>query len=95
MSDEIGRAYLYSAPHANLHGARRFGVVHTDFGAWLPDWWRNRQKLDIRITPLSEDDLKLPLIDIVKAHIHELDDTPADQHELRQPEQEGEETDGI
>jgi hypothetical protein len=66
----IAFAYLYSAP---FHGKRHFGIIHTGDG-WVPNWWSKRAKLDIRVTPLTRDEIAHPLIDIIRTHAYKLDD---------------------
>jgi hypothetical protein len=70
VSASLAPAYLYSEPY---YGRRHFGIIHTGDG-WFPEWWRTREKRDIRIAPLTEEDLRHPLIDIIRAHVRELED---------------------
>jgi hypothetical protein len=68
IGERLEFAYLYSAP---FHGKRHFGIIHTSDG-WVPGWWAKRSELDIRVTPLTAEDLAHPLIDIIRTHVSKL-----------------------
>ena len=56
--------YLVRAPAPNRSGCRTFFTSPVDFE---PPWWRKRQQLDIRVTPLTAEEYAQPLLDIIAA----------------------------
>ena len=62
--------YLVSAPTMRSY-RRTFFTFPVD---WEPPWWRDRHRMDYRVTPLSDADYHRPLVDIVKAHEDKLRD---------------------
>src|SRR6266436_286672 len=70
--DVVG--YLVSAPALNHSTRRSFSTFPIDFE---PPWFRQRHKLDIRITPLTREEYAKPLVDIICQHAHKLRDPQA------------------
>jgi hypothetical protein len=67
--------YLVSAPAPNHSTRRSFSTFPADFE---PPWFRQRYKLDIRITPLTREEYAKPLVDIICQHAHKLRDRQAE-----------------
>jgi hypothetical protein len=68
-------AYLVSEPDPMRRGLRRFWTFPAD---WEPPRMNQRQKFDIRITPLTAEEYAKPLLDIVNEHEKKLRDPQAE-----------------
>ena len=63
--------YLVSAPDPKRSGRRTFFTFPVDFD---PPWLKERARRDYRMTPLTADEYRKPLLDIVREHEHKLRD---------------------